>query len=145
MIKHRKEIKGISGWRLMEPLVDKIPQTISQKINNCESPIEQMLIAALGVVIGTMPENDRPSVDVQVPIGGYRADIVIVAPLGAPRIVVECDGLGYHEDKATDARRTAVIEDKGYRVFRLTGSEIYNNPIVRAKAILKTAGFIKDA
>lgn len=140
MIRHT--IDGVSGWELLTPLMSKIPRPIMNEVWKCESPIEQMLTTAFGAVIGTIPEKDRPTVTTQVPIGRYRADIVIIAPLGAPRIVVECDGLGFHTDKAKDVRRTAVIENEGYRVFRLTGSEIYNNPLVRAKAILKSAGFL---
>ena len=139
-MEHRREILGISGWELITPLLERAPESIMETAQKCESPIEQVFVCALGLVALAMPEAKRPSLSVQVPIGKYRADIVLTGHNGAPRIVVECDGAEFHKDKARDAKRTAVIERHGYHVVRVTGSEIHHNPLGRASALLREVG-----
>lgn len=136
----RHEIEGVSGWGLIAPLLDRAPPWIVELGQKCESPIEQVFVCALGLVsLKTIPGN-RPSIAVQVPIKQYRADIVVTGPNGAPRVVIECDGAKYHKDVAKDAKRTAEIERLGYRVVRVTGSEIHHNPLARARALLCEIG-----
>lgn len=142
MIQHRQEIEGISGWALVAPLMAQMPDEMLKTTQKCESPIEQLFASALGLVTLTIEEQDRPTIDTQVPIGPYRADIVITGPKGAPRLVVECDGAAFHTDAGKDAKRTEVIEKQGYRVLRVTGSEIHHNPLARAKALLRGAGLV---
>ena len=137
----RREIAGVSGWALIAPLMGEAPEWLQAEVGKAESPIEQVFASALGLVITSMAIN-HPTMRVQVPIGKYRADIVVVGHLGAPRIVVECDGAEFHKDKARDAKRTEVIERQGYRVVRVTGSEIHHNPIARAKSLLQECGLI---
>lgn len=139
---HRQEISGISGWELIAPLMGEMPPDLEAVVQKCESPIEQLFACALGLVILTIPVAVRPTLDAQVPIGKYRADLVIVSFNGAPRIVVECDGAEFHKDAARDAKRTEEIEARGYRVMRVTGSEIHHNPLALAKSLLWLAGFL---
>lgn len=139
-----QEIEGISGWQLMAPLLDRAPDWVTDLAAKGESPIEQTFICALALVTLALPVNRRPKLLVQVPIGKYRADIVLLAPEGAPRIVVECDGAAFHKDAAKDAKRTAEIERQGYRVLRVTGSEIHHNPLSRAKSLMREAGLLSD-
>lgn len=139
---NRSEIKGVSGWTLVAPLIAEMPEEMVKTYQKCESPIEQLFAAALGAVTLTLPPAKRPKLETQVPIGRYRADIVIVGPNGAPRIVVECDGAAYHKDVAKDAQRTAAIEQQGYRVLRRTGSEIHHNPLAYAKGLLREVGMV---
>lgn len=140
MITHRTEIPGVSGWDLIAPLLAQAPTSVSELAQKCESPIEQVFVCALGLIALTIDEPKRPKISVQVPIKNYRADIVLVGANGAPRIVVECDGAEFHKDKARDAKRTEAIERLGYRVVRVTGSEIHNNPIARANSLLREVG-----
>ncbi len=137
---HRQEIYGISGWQLIGPLVTRAPEWVADLGSKCESPIEQIFVCALSLVVLTIHEAWRPTISVQVPIGPYRADIVIVDANGAPRIAIECDGADFHKDKKRDAKRTAFIESMGYRVVRLTGSEIHHNPLALAKNLLRDLG-----
>lgn len=55
------------------------------------------------------------------------------------RAVVECDGHEYHEktkeQAARDKARDRLLTRKGFRVFRLTGSEIWKSPIECANEI----------
>lgn len=139
-----REIQGVSGWGLVAPLMGELPPEITKECERCESPIEQLFAAALSLVIRTIPEVKRPTLATQVPIGKYRADIVLTGPHGAPRIVVECDGAKFHKDVAKDTKRTAAIEQLGYRLVRATGSQIHHNPLAMAKVILRNVGFISD-
>ena len=139
----RQEIEGISGWSLVAPLMGNLPTNIAESVEKCESPIEQLFAAALGLVVTSLPAAERPSLDTQVQISKYRADIVLTGPHGAPRIVIECDGAEFHKNIGKDAKRTAEIEQHGYRVLRVTGSEIHHNPLARAKSLLREAGFAR--
>jgi very-short-patch-repair endonuclease len=61
----------------------------------------------------------------QLPIGPYFADFAC----RSNNVVVEVDG-GTHctaEELAADERRTAFLQTKGYRVFRVSNSDIYNS------------------
>lgn len=135
----RAEIEGVSGWSLIAPLMGNLPSDVAEAVDKCESPIEQLFASALGLVITTLPATARPKLATQVPISRYCADIVLTGPHGAPRIVVECDGADFHMDKGKDAKRTAEIERQGYRVLRVTGSEIHHNPLARARMLLREA------
>jgi len=54
----------------------------------------------------------------QVPIGPYFADFACLAA----RFVVEVDGEGHDADR--DARKTALLEARGYRVYRVNVQEV---------------------
>jgi very-short-patch-repair endonuclease len=58
----------------------------------------------------------------QQPIGPFIVDFVCQEQ----RLIVEADG-GQHSDNAADARRTAFLESKGYRVLRFWNNDILNN------------------
>ena len=58
----------------------------------------------------------------QQPIGPFIADFVCQDR----RLIVEADG-GQHQDSAGDARRTAFLESKGYRVLRFWNNDILEN------------------
>lgn len=61
------------------------------------------------------------------------ADLLMWIP-GKPsvRIIVECDGFIYHSDReafVADRRRDRMFQQRGYRVLRFSGTEIYADPI----------------
>ena len=58
----------------------------------------------------------------QVPIGGYIADFACLSA----RLIVEVDGGQHNEDdnEILDARRTAWLESRGYRVLRFWNSYV---------------------
>jgi very-short-patch-repair endonuclease len=58
----------------------------------------------------------------QQPIGPFIADFVCQER----RLIVEADG-GQHADNVRDARRTAFLESKGYRVLRFWNNDILTN------------------
>lgn len=114
-----------------------------------QSPIERMMI--IGIVGFSMvvprysfegskaPFADSEiwptlHVDTQVPIGRYRADIVVRVTLGGKElgsVVVECDGHDFHERTRAQAERDRSRDREmtlaGYKVLRFTGSELYRN------------------
>jgi very-short-patch-repair endonuclease len=61
----------------------------------------------------------------QVPIGTYIADFVC----HAARLVIELDGGQHFSDgqETADARRSAVIEAKGFRVLRFSNHDVMTN------------------
>jgi very-short-patch-repair endonuclease len=61
----------------------------------------------------------------QVPFGPYYADF---ASIGA-KLIVEVDGSQHFADEpaARDARRDTFLHTKGYRVLRVTASDVLNH------------------
>lgn len=55
----------------------------------------------------------------QFPIGPFFADFC--NPVA--KVVIECDGAAWHQDKEKDARRQQFIEAQGYTVLRITGKQ----------------------
>jgi very-short-patch-repair endonuclease len=58
----------------------------------------------------------------QYPVLNYRADFANPNK----KIILECDGKAYH-DKARDTQRDIKLFRAGWKVFRVTGSELYRN------------------
>lgn len=87
-------------------------------------------------------------IEKQAQIGEFRVDFLISAwtegtisggidgpSVGSPRwrkLVVECDGHGYHErtkeQAAKDRSRDRTLTSLGFDVFRFTGSELWRDP-----------------
>jgi very-short-patch-repair endonuclease len=89
-----------------------------------ESPIEVLLA---GAIRGWLDHNDIDWIEVetQVPIGPYRADILLDDD--GRKLVIECDGAAFHnsrEQVERDKRRDRYCTAQGYAVMRFTGSEI---------------------
>ena len=59
------------------------------------------------------------------PIGRYYADFVC----RAAKLIVEIDGATHSTDEeiASDVRRTAFLEARGYRVIRFSNEQVYQN------------------
>jgi very-short-patch-repair endonuclease len=59
------------------------------------------------------------------PIGPYYADFAC----RAAKLIVEIDGATHSADEeiASDARRTAFLEARGYRVVRFSNAQVYEN------------------
>ena len=60
----------------------------------------------------------------------------------AERFIVELDGDSHYtpEAQAYDARRTAFLEDNGWRVLRIPNNEVMTNPEGVARTILLALG-----
>ena len=66
----------------------------------------------------------------QVPIGPFIADFACLAA----RLVVEVDGGQHIDDADRDERRTAWLEERGYRVLRFWNTDVLTN----IEAVLET-------
>ena len=93
-----------------------------------ESPLEELLTAN---ILGWLDHYgiDDVSVTTQVPVGPYRADMMI--EVDGRRLVVECDGATFHNNPeaiAHDKRRDRFFVLRGLTVMRFTGAEIRRDP-----------------
>jgi len=93
-----------------------------------ESPIEESLTA---FILGWIDHHEVADVQVetQIPIGPYRADILITS--AGRRLVVECDGAEYHNSPEAierDKRRDRYCVTQGMAVMRFIGSEVHRDP-----------------
>lgn len=68
----------------------------------------------------------------QAPIGPYFADLLC----REEKLVVEVDGASHStsEEIAADTRRSAFLENAGYRVLRVTNAEVFD----QIEAVLET-------
>lgn len=129
--------------------------------SHCESPIEELLLAAMFadhrvhefdlIFMGDLQPSDRflrgetVWVHQQAKIGSYRADFLIhdaskPLELAEPRyMIVECDGHDFHERTKEQARRDKqrdrYFQSRGHKVLRFTGSEIFADPEAVAEEI----------
>ena len=76
----------------------------------------------------------RPKFTRQLPIGPYIADFAC----RRAKLVVEIDG-GQHADSERDRARDQWLREQGWKVFRVWNSDVRENPIGAAEAILACA------
>jgi very-short-patch-repair endonuclease len=131
----------------------------------CESPIERRLVGGLigmhdldGVGLRFLVGGDRAAelpairdaikhpglwlhVFPQEIVGPYRADFLVVAGLNGrcKTLIVECDGREFHQDKGRDWERDRFMQRLQYRVVRITGAEIWRDPVKCARAVVEIA------
>lgn len=125
-------------------LVVKAQGRFLECVGLCESPIEQMMLAALAFMV--MPGTDcfppaihdvmngepwpvKPVVIVpQFVISRYRLDFLVV--VSKTMIAIECDGRDHHTnliDRARDHGRDQYLKALGIKTLRYTGSWITRN------------------
>lgn len=90
------------------------------------SPIERIFwceARSLGVVLYP-----------QFPIGRFFADFA--NPVA--KVVIECDGLEFHQDGTKDNAREDVMRADGWRIYRITGSGCNNpEPVVAGATLIE--------
>lgn len=116
------------------PVTDRLPL-----------PDAQDGVSRMGDIRGTA------FVERQVQIAGWRVDFVIHHPdfslgpddAGWPmltRLLIECDGHDFHErtkeQAARDRARDRAAQHAGLPILRFTGSELWNDPMFCADAVL---------
>jgi very-short-patch-repair endonuclease len=68
----------------------------------------------------------------QVPIGPYTVDFAA----RSRKLVIELDGDSHATQERYDARRTAWLEQQGYRVIRFTNSDVMTNEAAVLQGII---------
>ncbi|MFH1538777.1 MAG: DUF559 domain-containing protein [bacterium] len=170
-----KEVEAayrISLRALMNQHVESIYHDLIRAIRLCESPIEEILLAAFISVsaerqFGLKIHNNKNLIEFtmkmypeltilpQAQIGVHRTDFLLryediipdfdnkVKIRGGQeipgsenvisKIIVECDGHDFHEktkgQAKKDKQRDRILQSTGFKVFRFTGSEIWDDPI----------------
>ncbi len=76
----------------------------------------------------------RPKFTRQLPIGPYTLDLAC----RRAKLVVEIDG-GQHAESESDRKRDNWLRAEGWTVFRVWTSDVRENPIGAAEAILSRA------
>lgn len=125
----------------------------SEVLVECESPIEQLLAAAIYEIGLYRIHKYNPFIDfcianqqelIMESGNKYRVDFYIIVryenqePINK-YLVIECDGYEYHSTKEQikkDNERQRELQKNGYEVIRFSGSEIYKNPYACANEIL---------
>lgn len=136
--------------------------------HNCESPIEQVMLAYLVSAMDLAPSfldewaigrfgrgnfhltgvtwpRSRLALLQQVQAHGYRVDFAIVSTDDAslPRVAIECDGHDFHDrtpgQASRDRARDRHLTDHGWTVIRFTGADICGDPIGCANSAFNTA------
>lgn len=95
-------------------------------MGKCESPIERILYRAMRDY-GLIP-------NCQFQIGRYRVDFAFVEE----RMVVEADGIRYHSSPSARRRdriRDKYLKNRGWKVMRFTGPQIFNDAYFCAREI----------
>lgn len=138
---------------------DAFNWAFGQMQKRCESPIEEIMLAALLVELHDVGSpfllwnwafqdfswpgdpvvpTDNVTLFCQATVGEYRADFLLgIWSLGRRRaIVIECDGHDFHERTKAQARRDRQRDRwmtlNDVVVLRFTGSEIHADPLVCA-------------
>lgn len=105
---------------------DAAPRYVGHGLGT-ESVIENKLV---GAVVAWIHHHDAIAVvKTQVPVGAYRADVIIEAR--GRLLAVECDGAAFHTSDdavAHDRRRDRYFATQDIFVMRFTGSEIARDP-----------------
>ena len=99
---------------------------IDKLLQQCGSPIEEMLLNALYPRLRTK-ERDLLVAQYPVPIDKVRKPDFAFPQL---KIAIYCDGWQYHQDKPAfhqDRSESRVLQSMGWSVLRFTGGEIKND------------------
>lgn len=86
------------------------------------------------------------TVDSQVGCSGYRIDLGLRKPDSSDYfLAIECDGASYHSSKNArdrDSLRQRILENMGWRFYRIWSTDWYRNKKVEKERLLQT---VKDA
>ena len=124
------------------------------------TPIERLfMLALLGMVqcqvipfelkLGLDPSRDHtalsfsPQHDIDGWLVDYLFEVVSNDGKRRMRLIVECDGHDYHERTKEQAKRDRardrMLQEKGYTIYRFTGSELFNGAFECATQVVRWA------
>jgi len=114
---------------------------LALKMLNCVCVATEVIFNVYGDNL-SLPEQIAPTrvvINPQAKILSYRVDFLATSSVLdfqtrafiKRSVIIECDGHDFHEKTKEQAKRDKKkdreLQAKGYRVFRFTGSEIWNN------------------
>lgn len=119
----------------LEDLVSSTRSLCVSKLEQCESPIERLFMAA--ILLRHMTRLPPEGWKAQVEVGPYRVDFVHTFQMFKDQkeymVAVELDGHDFHEKTKAQAKRDKqkdrYLMSQGYYVMRFTGSEVWNDPL----------------
>lgn len=133
---YESEIFSIGCWQEMPDL-------------KIDSPIEMLFYVAINALrkINRMDGDSGVTVSIQPQrkIEKYRVDFVVSEidwrkEKTNKSVIVECDGHEFHEkdEKARryEKQRDRKLQSLGWKIFRFTGKEITDNPVMVAAEVL---------
>jgi very-short-patch-repair endonuclease len=140
----------------MQP-ADVIPMATSRRgVVILKHYLEYALSGRLdsGMATGREPDSDfevfvaprlrRDGLEVvpQVGVAGYFIDLAVKDPGDSQRYLlgIECDGASYHSAKSArdrDRLRQEILEQKGWRLYRIWSTDWFNDPEREAKKLLR--------
>jgi very-short-patch-repair endonuclease len=141
--------------KLPESILNFISTRIEERLFNlfriiedCESPIEQLLIIALYDLLDDYPDVYMVCQEkIKLKNAIYRVDVCLYigdwlnAPDKCKKLVIECDGYTFHEKTKEQAmrekKRDRSLIEAGYLVLHFTGREIFIDPYQCAREIKK--------
>lgn len=136
-----------------ESFVVRAREKLTEVLNECESPIERRMLAALAFAnygnFASFPaELHLPKKSAEPPRGDLviipqfafvkmRLDFAIIGELHGVRkfVAVECDGEEYHTDADKDRLRDNYLRGFGFEVFRFRGADIQADPLPLATQV----------
>lgn len=164
IIKKIKEMATLNGKMDEEDFYHRF--TEEQEENGIDSPIEQLLYAALHFVLDReglvhVSENVVAPLDYwgsgchiisQYEIGPYKIDFKVSyqtyifikgnAECRVNNVLVECDGHEFHDKNESQRRyekkRDRFLVNQGYKIFHFIGKEIIDDPLSVASEILSS-------
>lgn len=109
--------KRTVNWKTADPLLYNLLKDYCKRMRNVPTDAERLLWSALS---GKQLEGYK--FRRQHIIGRYIADFICLKQ----RLIIEVDGLIHQlpENMASDAERTAWLEEQGYKVIRFTNDEV---------------------
>ncbi len=83
------------------------------------------------------------AVDTRVGCSGFRIDLGLKKPNSSDYVLaIECDGATYHSSKNArdrDRLRQQVLENMGWKFYRIWSTDWFRNPVVEKERLLKAA------
>jgi very-short-patch-repair endonuclease len=105
----------------------------------CESHIE----VDLGVALLLSLDGRRFALRPQFPLQRFRYDFAIESVAGQVLLLIECDGKEFHstpQQRANDRAKNEAAAAAGFRLARVTGSEIFRDAKLAAEHLMLIAG-----
>ena len=99
----------------MDKAYDRLPTERSRQLRNNATPSERALWRHIGNRQLAGVRFNR-----QVPIGPFICDFVA----RTPKLIIELDGGQHAVRTASDQRRTAFLESRGFRVLRFWNNDV---------------------